>query len=466
MGQALYRKHRPKSLSEIIGQEHVTDTLRRALEQGTVSHAYLLTGPKGVGKTSIARILAYAVNGLPYDEEGTHLDIIEIDAASNRRIDEIRELKERVNIAPTSAKYKVYIIDEVHMLTKEAFNALLKTLEEPPAHAIFILATTESHKVPETIISRTQRFTFKPVVPEKVVEHLKQIAKKEKIQIDEEALGLIAAHGEGSFRDSISLLDQIRHVKERISRGDVQQALGQAPIELLEELLTALSAQDVQAVAAQLAEIRTHGVQAAQIARQLTAILRDQMIEQKLTIPPQEVLKLLTDLLNVPTKHDPALSLELALFGYALQGQDSDQVEKSEIQEEPEIKVAPTKTIKKSEAKVPPSASSEDAWQKILNAIKVRHNTLYSIVRMGEPTFDGDSLTLSFAFAFHQKRLSESKNAQLLVNIIEEVTGERVTLACTLDSSSDTTPNPETKPTKNHDLQAISNIFGGAEVLE
>ncbi len=134
MAKALYRKYRSKKLSEIVGQEHITDTLSRALEKGMISHAYLLTGPRGVGKTSIARILAYEINGLPYDDEGTHLDIIEIDAASNRRIDEIRELNERIHIAPTSAKYKVYIIDEVHMLTKEAFNALLKTLEEPPPH--------------------------------------------------------------------------------------------------------------------------------------------------------------------------------------------------------------------------------------------------------------------------------------------------------------------------------------------
>src|SRR5215475_16134213 len=179
MGQALYRKHRPKKLSEVIGQEHITKTLSEALKQGRISHAYLFTGPRGVGKTSIARILAHEINGLPYTDDSTHLDIIEIDAASNRRIDEIRDLRDKVNVAPTSAKYKVYIIDEVHMLTREAFNALLKTLEEPPAHVVFILATTEAHKLPETIISRTQRYSFKPGETTKVIDHLRAIAKQE-----------------------------------------------------------------------------------------------------------------------------------------------------------------------------------------------------------------------------------------------------------------------------------------------
>src|SRR6266498_3631 len=152
MGRALYRTYRSKKLAEIVGQEHITTALNHALEKGMISHAYLFTGPHGVGKTSIARILAHEINNLPYDDDSMHLDIIEIDAASNRRIDEIRDLRYKVQTAPTSAKYKVYIIDEVHMLIREAFNALLKTLEEPPVYVTFILATTEPHKVPQTII--------------------------------------------------------------------------------------------------------------------------------------------------------------------------------------------------------------------------------------------------------------------------------------------------------------------------
>ena len=241
MGQALYRTYRSKKLSELVGQEHITTALEHALKKGTISHAYLFTGPKGTGKTSIARILAHEINGIPYEDDTTHLDIIEIDAASNRRIDEIRDLRDKVHIAPTSAKYKVYIIDEVHMLTKEAFNALLKTLEEPPQHVVFILATTEAHKLPETIISRTQRFTFKPIDMAKVVGHLKHIAKQEKLTITDEALDLIAKHGEGSFRDSIGLLDQMRNAGDSITLDDVQHVLGIAPAELIEQLLNQIA---------------------------------------------------------------------------------------------------------------------------------------------------------------------------------------------------------------------------------
>jgi DNA polymerase-3 subunit gamma/tau len=229
MGQALYRKYRSKSLNEVVGQTHVTKTLQQALEKHQISHAYLFTGPRGVGKTSVARILAHEINELPYDDDSMHIDIIEIDAASNRRIDEIRELRDKVHIAPTSAKYKVYIIDEVHMLTREAFNALLKTLEEPPEHVVFILATTDAHKLPDTIVSRTQRFHFKPAEPKDLIALLQKIAKAEKITISSEAVTLLAEHSDGSFRDSLSLLDQARSHSAAIDEQTIQQLLGLPP---------------------------------------------------------------------------------------------------------------------------------------------------------------------------------------------------------------------------------------------
>ena len=172
MSQALYRKYRSKSLDEIVGQSHITDMLRRAIASGRVSHAYLLTGPRGVGKTSIARILAHEINHLPYTDESSHLDIIEIDAASHTSVEDVRDLRDKVQIAPTSADKKVYIIDEVHMLSKSAFNALLKTLEEPPAHVIFILATTDADKLPATILSRVQRFNFRAISPEDTLAYI------------------------------------------------------------------------------------------------------------------------------------------------------------------------------------------------------------------------------------------------------------------------------------------------------
>src|SRR5665213_2979970 len=270
MGQALYRKYRPKSLSEVVGQEHITQTLEQALKQGRISHAYLFTGPRGVGKNSVARILAHAINDLPYDDDSADLDIIEIDAASNRRIDEIRELRDKVYVAPTSAKYKVYIIDEVHMLTREAFNALLKTLEEPPAHAVFILATTDAHKLPDTIVSRTQRFSFKPVEADKVAPHLIDIARTEKIKVSDEALQMLAEYGEGSFRDSISLLDQAGNQSDKIELSDVQRLLGMPPAEAIEDLLTAtISGAETASLMRAVTALYEQGYQAAAIAKRL-----------------------------------------------------------------------------------------------------------------------------------------------------------------------------------------------------
>jgi len=221
----LYRKYRPQSWDEVIGQEHVVRTLTNALKLNRVSHAYLFSGPRGTGKTTIARLLAKSVGC-------ADLDLIEIDAASNRGIDEIRELRDGIKFAPTAGKYKVFIIDEVHQLTKEAFNALLKTLEEPPAHAIFILATTEAHKVPGTILSRVQQFAFRRLTIAEIIRKLQKIVEAEKIKIDENAVRLIAAYAGGSYRDAESMLEQLRVWNDKIiMKEDIEELLGAVDFE-------------------------------------------------------------------------------------------------------------------------------------------------------------------------------------------------------------------------------------------
>lgn len=240
MGKALYRKYRPISLATVIGQDSVIAPLTEAIKTGSFSHAYIFTGPRGCGKTSVARIFAHEVNNFKYELEDSYPDIIEIDGASNTGIDDIRELREKAMIAPTEGKYKVYIIDEFHMLSKSAFNALLKIMEEPPKHVIFVLATTNLEKVPVTILSRAQVYNFKLADKETMFNHLKNIAEKEDVKIDDDALKIIVERGGGSFRDSISLLDQISNLKkkgEKISKEDIDLALGLPADTKIENLL-------------------------------------------------------------------------------------------------------------------------------------------------------------------------------------------------------------------------------------
>ena len=220
MFQALYRKYRPQTFNDIVGQNHIVSVLKNAIDKNQISHAYLFYGSRGTGKTSIAKIFANEVNGNEiYQKE--NVDIIEIDAASNNGVDEVRDIKEAIKFLPTEGKYKVYIVDEVHMLTTAAFNALLKTLEEPPAHVIFILATTEIHKIPATILSRCQRFEFKNLSQEQLIDRLRYIAKEENLVIEDEAIEKIAALAKGGLRDAISILDQVSNYSEQITLSHI-----------------------------------------------------------------------------------------------------------------------------------------------------------------------------------------------------------------------------------------------------
>lgn len=305
--------YRSRSLDEIVGQSHITRILQRAIARGRIAHAYLLTGPRGVGKTSIARILAHEINGLPYTDESTHLDIIEIDAASNNSVEDIRDLRDKVQIAPTSSPKKIYIIDEVHMLSKSAFNALLKTLEEPPEHVVFILATTDADKLPATILSRVQRFNFRAISPRDAAKHLAFIAKQEKIAITPDALELIAEQGKGSFRDSISLLDQLRSLSDKtIDRAMVAEVLGLAQDELVEALLAAYATADIGCAAQLIDEAEAAGTPAELLAEQLLGIARQRVVEDAALLP------LLDKLLAVPRAGWPRIALLTALASRAV----------------------------------------------------------------------------------------------------------------------------------------------------
>jgi DNA polymerase-3 subunit gamma/tau len=475
MGQALYRKYRSKSLKDVLGQEHVTTTLQHALKQGEISHAYLFTGPRGVGKTSVARILAHEINNLPYTDDSMHIDIIEIDAASNRRIDEIRDLRDKVRVAPTSAKYKVYIIDEVHMLTKEAFNALLKTLEEPPEHVVFILATTDVHKLPETIISRTQRFHFRPASVSDLEKLLTEVCKKEKISIDKDALILLASHSDGSYRDCLSLLDQARNYGSPITEEIVENLLGLPPLKAIDAIYSLLFSNNPSELVKTLNNYFNQGFQATLIAKQLSDRLRSAIINNEAGTDNTDRIKLTKKLIETPTSNDPERYLEIVLL---------DTIKYSSTQEiEPEKETpndAPAqdvqvsnkkdKPIKKSAVAGKPAVMNTQLWDDVLSALKKKHNTLYGIVRMATASFPSDDkLQLTFSFAFHQKRLNESANRRLLESTINELTGRHIEVEFLLDTTNPQNPSSvgtKETPKTDENLTAISNIFSGAELLE
>ncbi len=306
----LYRKYRPTKLQDVVGQEQVTVPLIQALDQHKISHAYLFIGPRGTGKTSVARILAHAVNNFDYQVEDSYLDIIEIDAASNTGVDNIRELREKAVIAPAKGKYKVYIIDEVHMLTKSASNALLKTLEEPPEHVIFIMATTDAHKVPITISSRTQVYTFRLAPPEVMQQHLRQIANQEAIKIEDAALNIVVRRGGGSFRDSLSILDQITSLAaddKIITATQLSQALGLPQSQAITELLQSYQAQDHAAIHTSLKDLLSTGIR--------PEIIASELINQIIAQPQATLLPLLADLPKVQPPF-PEAKLLLSLLNF------------------------------------------------------------------------------------------------------------------------------------------------------
>ena len=292
MYQTLYRKYRPSNFNEVVGQKIIVQTLKNAIKNNTLSHAYLFTGPRGTGKTSIAKILAKTINCTDLKNETpcnkcvnctqnnlNPLDIIEIDAASNNGVDEIRELKSKVNLVPSIGKYKIYIIDEVHMLSTGAFNALLKTLEEPPGHVIFVLATTDPHKVPATILSRCQRFDFKRLNQNEIVARLKEISEKENIEITEEALNAIATLSNGGMRDALSLLDQaIAYSEKNITLNDIHELNGTITTEEQLEFIKNILSSNIETILNKIDNYENNGKDFIKLTEEIIKFLRNIII--------------------------------------------------------------------------------------------------------------------------------------------------------------------------------------------
>lgn len=479
MGKALYRSYRSRSFDEVLGQEHITQTLENSIKSETHAHAYLFTGPRGVGKTSVARILAYSVNDESYPPASPQVDIIEIDAASNRRIDEIRDLRERISIAPMSLKYKVYIVDEVHMLTREAFNALLKTLEEPPDHAIFILATTDVNKVPDTIVSRCLRFHFKPVSSEVISKHLKMIAKQEKIDIDTDSLLLISKDSDGSVRDAIALLDQMRGVGSKIRSEEVMRVLGLGSESLVDSIVTAVKDGDVSELINQLRQAEQEGVRTQALAGQISSRIKISLIDNSPLVSASESVALLESL-NMASKQDDKVLLELCLLKASVgkvaydeqrvlvvpvqsnsEAQDSTLDLPKEHKSERDSKSEPPKNLQHQLLEDADSLPGNDElWERILTTLKESNRSLYSIARMAQIETTQKDMTLTFSFPFHYKQAMLAKNLQSIKQAVTQVAPQIINVEIKLKDSRPATENQE------QDLTNITNIFGSGEVLE
>lgn len=469
---ALYRKFRPQRFGEVVGQEHIRTALGSALKTDRLTHAYIFSGPRGTGKTSFARLLAKAVNCLnPVDQfepcntclncqeitQGTALDVVEIDAASNRGIDEIRDLRDKVGYAPTKTKFKVYIIDEVHMLTKEAFNALLKTLEEPPGHVIFILATTELHKVPETILSRCQRYQFHRASPEELVALLTDIAAKEKMKLDSAALELIAERAEGSFRDALTLLGNIATTSTELNVTELRTLLGLPPSTVIESVKTSLEQGKVTELVMILKEFLSTGGDLAILLKALTDRFKNDILAAP-TAPPRLSVQLLEQLLLISNRlrfsPDVTATILSQLILLADQQErtpeaipntnsarvtDLQKIDK-EITPEP----APPAVDAVSSPATEPTAGETNFWPVFLEEVKQHNHALYAVVRSAKlENLATDKVVITVKFRFYSERLFESKNKRLIESLATKVAGRPLSLECLVKTDLDVPGNKD-----------------------
>ncbi|MBS3750962.1 MAG: DNA polymerase III subunit gamma/tau [Anaerolineales bacterium] len=495
MSKVLYLKWRPLDWDEVVSQDHVIKTLQNAVRNDRVSHAYLFSGPRGTGKTTTARILAKAVNCLEEEPEnrpcnqcqhcravnqGEFLDLIEIDAASNTSVEDVRDLRDKINFTPNQGRFKVYIIDEVHMLSQAAFNALLKTLEEPPEHAIFVLATTEVHKIPATVLSRCQRHEFRRIPVEAIVTQLEKLVESEGLEVEPQALRLIAKQATGSLRDAISLLDQLAAAEAEITLDLAHQVLGtatdQAVLELVDALLREEAARGLDVLQAAL----ERGSDPRHFARQVISYLRNVLLvkmgnREEVEIPTDDEARLLkhsqaftVDQLlrvirafNQATIHkssswQPSLPLEMAFIDVLSEGealssevtqetsqgkkkqQTRDQVDSGEVSGDSKRKSENTETSKPQSEEGSPSKAVHAlrSWDQIIKMARDYNPTTQALLNSCTPLgLKKGCLILSFKNEIIKSKMENGDHLQTCRQIITKVVGEEFPIKCVIGQS-------------------------------
>jgi DNA polymerase-3 subunit gamma/tau len=518
--QALYRKWRPRTFEEVIGQGHVTHTLQNALLSERIRHAYLFTGPRGTGKTSMGRLLAKAVNCLSTEDdkpcnqcricqainEGRLLDLIEVDAASNRGIDEVRSIREKVNFRPNEARYKVYILDEAHMLTEPAFNALLKTLEEPPPHVIFVLVTTEPRKIPDTILSRCQRFDFRRVPLQDIIGLLKHIAEQEGLAVEPAALELIARSATGSMRDAESLLDQLMsYGGEEITLAQVQSVLGTVTSQAVGELVDQLVARDMAKGLDVINRVVGDGVDPRQFNRQVVEYLRElllikvgddsslarvtpealqEMKGQAAQLSMKELVKTVRLFnqagLDLKASTQAQLPLELAFVDATLDEEKGEEKKAVPPAARPGSGAVPRTPTETRVASAPPSPPAREPsrvvreeaekkeeeeprvaspglaltldavnsqWGRILGQVKRRNHSVEALLKACRPLgVEGREVVLGFYYPFHKEKIEEPRNKALVESAVSQVVENSCHIRCVLSPRGERQTQPVQKP--------------------